>query len=254
MGSVFAIAARDIKGYLSTPKAAAIFWFFLLFMGFFFQSFLYTLMEMEQKAPMTGGQAPDLDQLLRALFQNFHFILLLVIPAITMGCFAEEKRTGAFRLLQSAPISSSVTVMGKFLAVAGVMALVLLCSAAYPLFTVAYGTPDKGLILVSYLGIFLLMCSQLAFGLWVSSMTDNQFIAFLFTMFGMFLLLILNWIAPNVSGGGMAEEIVKYIASTTHLESFLKGMITVTDVAYFACFTALFLFFTNIVLDSRRWR
>lgn len=254
MGSVFAIAARDIKGYLSTPKAAAIFWFFLIFMGFFFQSFIYTLMELEARAPMTGGQAPGLDQLLKALFQNFHFILLLVVPAVTMSSFAEEKRSGSFRLLQSAPISAAFIVIGKFLAVAGIMALVLICSSAYPLFTVVYGNPDHGLILVSYLGIFLLMCSQLAFGLWVSSMTSNQFMAFLFTMFGMFLLLILNWIAPNISGGGVAENVVKYLASTTHLESFLKGMITVSDVTYFLCFTSLFLFFTNIVLDSQRWR
>lgn len=254
MGSVFTIARRDILGYLSAPKAAGVFWFFLIFMGFFFQSFVYTFVEMQQRAPMYGGQAPGLEQLIRALFQNLHFILLLVIPAVTMASFSEEKKTQSFRLLQTAPVKSVQIVFGKFFAVLGIMGLVLLCSSVYPLYTIVYGDPDVGPILSSYLGVFLLMSSQLAFGLWISSMTTNQFMAFLFTMFGLFLLLILNWIAPNISGGGAAEEVVKYLASTTHLDNFLKGMITVADVTYFLCFTALFLFFTVIVLDSQRWR
>ena len=73
-------------------------------------------------------------------------------------------------------------------------------------------------------------------------------------MFGVFLLLILNWLAPGISGGGLMESVIKYIASTEHLDVFFKGMITVSDVTYFLCFIALFLFFTNVVLDSQRWR
>jgi len=253
MGTILTIAKRDIKGYLTAPKAAAIFWFFLLLTGFFFHNFVYTFVEMQQRGGPSGG-APGLDQLLMALFQNIHFILLLIMPAITMASFSEEKRTHAFRLLQSAPISATQIVLGKFLAVAGIVAIVMICSSVYPFFTRAYGNPDVGVILTSYLGLFLLMCSQLAFGLWISSMTTSQFMAFLFTMFGIFLLLILSWIARNITGGGIAEAVVKYLSSTTHLESFLKGMITVQDVTYFLCFTALFLFFTNIVVDSQRWR
>ncbi len=124
----------------------------------------------------------------------------------------------------------------------------------YPLYTIRYGNPDVGVILASYVGIFLLMCAQVAFGLWVSSMTTNQFMAFLFTMFGLFLLLILNWIAPNIGSGGIGESVVKYLASTDHLDMFLKGVISVSDVTYFLCFIGLFLFFTNVVLDSQRWR
>jgi len=254
MGQIITIAKRDLLGYLSAPKAAGIFWFFLLLMGIFFYSFVLSYVEMQQRAPMMGGQAPGLGQLLRALFQNLHFILLLVIPAVTMASFAEEKKSHTFRLLQSAPIGASKIVLGKFLAVAGVMAFVLVCSSVYPLFTAMYGNPDIAVIFSSYLGLFLLMCSQLSLGLWISSMTSNQFMAFLFTMFGLFFLLILSWIAPNISGGGTAEMAVKYLASTTHLDNFLKGMITISDVAYFLCFTGMFLFFTNVVLDSQRWR
>jgi len=254
MNPVMTIAWRDIRSYFSSPKGAAIFFFFLGFMGFFFQNFVATFVEMTQRAPMFGGQAPTLEQLLRALFYNLHFILILIIPAVTMSSFSEERRNQTLRLLQTSPVTATQIVFGKFLASAAVLALVLACSAVYPLFIKAYGNPDVGVILTSYLGVFLLICAQVAFGLWVSSMTSNQFMAFLFTMFGLFLLLILNWIAPNLTGGGILESVVKYIASTDHLDVFFKGMLTVADVTYFLCFTVMFLFFTNVVLDSQRWR
>ena len=254
MGAALAIAKRDFKAVFCSPKGGAIFFFFLIFMGIFFLSFIFTFEEMQQRAPMMGGQAPTLEQLLKALFYNLHFILVLVIPAITMASFAEEKKSQAIRLLQTAPVTATQIVIGKFLAAAGLIGLVLVASSVYPLFIAKFGNPDVGVILTSYLGLFLLMCSQVAFGLWISSMTNNQFMAFLFTMFGLFLLLILNWIAPNITAGGTLEAVVRWIASTDHLDVFFKGMLTVSDVTYFLCFIATFLFLTNVVLDSQRWR
>lgn len=254
MSVVFTIAKRDIKSYFASPKGGAILFFFLILMGSFFQNFVVSYIEYEQRASSMGGQAPTLEQLLRAFFYNLNFILVLIVPAVTMASFSEEKRNSSLRLLQTAPVKAIEIVLGKFIATAGVMGIVLLAASVYPLFLVKYGNPDGGVIIASLLGMFLLMCSQLAFGLWISSMTNNQFMAFLFTMFGLFLLLVLNWLAPSLSGGGVAEKIIKYIASTDHLDVFLKGMISVSNLAYFLCFTALFLFLTNVSLDSERWR
>ncbi len=254
MSSILAISGRDLKAYFSSPKAATIFAFFLIFMGFFFNNFIHMFMQMQQQAPMMGGQAPTIEQLLRALFYNVHFILLLIVPAITMASFSEEKKNQSLRLLMTAPCTATEIVVGKFMAAVGLMALVLLASAVYPLFTITHGNPDTVVILTSYLGIFLLVCSQIAFGLWVSSMTSNQLMAFIFTMFGLFFLLILNWMAASLGGGGVLESILKYIASSDHVDAFFKGTLSVGHTAYFICFTAMFLFFTNVTLDSQRWR
>jgi ABC-2 type transport system permease protein len=254
MSAIIAIARRDLRAYFTSPKAAAIFWFFLIFMGFFFNNFIHMFMQMTTQAPMMGGQAPTLEQLLKALFYNLHFILLLIVPAVTMASFSEEKRNHSIRLLMTAPCSALEIVLGKFFAAAGLMALVLVASTVYPLFTMTHGNPDKMIIGSSYLGLFLLMMSQISFGLWVSSLTSNQFMAFLFTMFGLFLLLILNWMAPNLGGGGITESILKYMASSDHLDAFFKGTISVAHTTYFLVFTAMFLFFTNVTLDSQRWR
>jgi ABC-2 type transport system permease protein len=254
MSGIFAIARRDLRAYFASPKAAAIFWFFLLFMGFFFKNFVSMFMQMSSQAPMMGGQAPTIEQLLKALFYNQNFIFLLIIPAVTMASFSEERRNQSIRLLLTSPCTALEIVLGKFLAATTLMTLVLLASAVYPLYTVIYGNPDKMIILSSYLGLLLLVMSQIAFGLWISSITSNQFLAFVFTMFGLFLLLILNWMAPNLGGSELTASVLKYIANSEHLEAFFKGTLSVGHTAYFVIFTAMFLFFTNVTLDSQRWR
>ena len=254
MTAVFTIAWRDMKAYITSMKGAFIFFVFLLLLGVFFYSFIGSYVEMTQRAPMFGGEAPNLEQLLRAMFYNTHFVLILLIPMVTMGSFSDEKRSQALRLLQTAPISATQIVLGKFLATTGIMAAILLASLVFPLYLVFYGNPDPGVIISSYLGLLLLIGSQLAFGMWVSSMTNSSIVAAVVTVFGLFLLLILNWIAPQLGGGDMVTDVVKYMASTDHLDVFFKGIISVKDIAYFLCFAGLFLFFTNVVLDSQRWR
>jgi ABC-2 type transport system permease protein len=254
MGPILTIARRDLFAYYHSLRGGIVFWFFLLFIGMFFNSFIQAFFEMQQRAMSFGGDAPRLGQLMTAVFQNLHFVLLLIVPAITMASFAEENRTQVFRLLQTAPISVFQIVMGKFLAGLGLLTLVLLASTLYPLYLVIYGNPDVGPILSSYLGMLLLMASHLALGIWISSMVNNQFIAFVVTMFGLFLLLILNWIAPNVTSTGWAEQVLKYFASTTHLDNFFKGLLTVQDIVYFIAFVSLFLFLTHVSIDSKRWR
>ncbi|MBF0441658.1 MAG: ABC transporter permease [Oligoflexales bacterium] len=254
MGAIFTIAKRDFLAFFRSIKGSAVFWFFLLFLGVFFHSFIFTFVELEKKAGAMGGEIPTLEQLIAAIFNNINFILLLVIPAVTMATFSEEKKNKVIKLLEASPVSATQIVLGKFFAGIGMMLIVLISSMVFPLYLVRYGNPDIGVLISSYLGIFLLICFQISFGIWVSSMTKNQFISFLFTMFGLFLLLILNWIAPNITSREGTEGIVRYLASTTHLESFFKGMINVSDVVYFIIFTLMFLFLTNVVLDSRRWR
>ncbi len=254
MRAVLAIAGRDLKAGLFSMRGAAIFFFFLIILGSFFQSFVYTFVSMQQEAPMMGGEAPNLDQLVTAICHNLHFILLMALPAVTMASFADEKQTKVFRLLQTSPLSASGIVIGKFLACAGLMLLVLASSGVYMAFMRAYGNPDIHLILTSYLGLFLLICSHLAFGLWISSMTSHQFLAFIFTMAGLFFMLILNWIAPQMSSNEGVKGFIKYIAATTHLDPFLKGMITVSDVSYFAIASVFFLFLSSVAIDSERWR
>ncbi len=254
MGAIATIAARDLKSFFVSMKGSVAFLFVLLLMGIFFRSFCATFIEMQAQIQQTGGEPPKVAQLLTAMFQNLHFLFLFIVPAVTMSSFAEEKKTQVDRLLQTAPVTNAQIVLGKFLASSGVLALALAASVVYPLFLFKYGNPELGPILASYLGILLLMCAQVAFGLWISSMVSHQFLAYIFTAFGLFLLLILAWVAPNLTTGGSAEEFIKYLAATPHLDNFFSGLISVADVTYFLAFIGLFLFFTNVAVDAKRWR
>ena len=254
MNTFLTIANRDFKSYFYSIKGWAVFWFALFFTGMFFWSFVATYIELNQQSVMPQSSAPELNQLLTAIFHNLHFILLLIVPAISMTSFAEERKSQTLRLLQCSPITTFQIVLGKFFACFSVLSLVLIATMIYPLYTIIFGTPDLGQIFSSYLGLFLLMSGQAALGLWISSLCKNQFLAFLFTMGGVFFLMILNWIAPNLAENNGLEGAVKYLATTTHLDQLFKGLITTADISYFLIFTIFFIYLTYVSIDSLRWR
>jgi ABC-2 type transport system permease protein len=254
MSASLTIAKRDFLSYYHSLKGSIIFWFFLFLIGIFFYYFVYAYIQYEQQAAQMGGDAPRLSFFLTAFFQNLNIIFLLVIPAVTMGSFAEERKHHTERLLMSSPVKVFDIVLGKFIASTGVLSLVLMASAVYPIFLVFYGDADIGTILSSYLGVFLLLCAQVSLGLWVSSTTDNQFVAFVFTMLCLFLLLILDSIVASLSNTGWVEHLLRYLATSGHFQNFLQGLISVKNLTYFVIFTFSFLFFTHLTVDSRRWR
>lgn len=254
MKQILLITLRDFKAGVVTPKASAIAFFFIMFMGIFFSNFVDAFMTLQQKAQMSGGEAPTMNQLLKAMFYNLHFILLLVVPALTMSSFAEEKKSRTLKILLSAPVYSWKIVAAKYLSSMLTMSFVLVFTAVYPLFLMVYASPEVGVLFTSYLGVFLMISAQVSFGLWVSSLVSSQFMAFLFTMFGLFSLMVVDFLSPIMSGRGWFEGVFRYFASTKHLEVFLKGTLTVSSTTYFIVLTAGFLFLTLVTLDSERWR
>jgi ABC-2 type transport system permease protein len=122
----------------------------------------------------------------------------------------------------------------------------------FPGFLVRYGNPDLGVILTGYVGLFLVVAAQVAFGLWVSSLAASPMMAFVFTMFGLFFLMLLGWLAPELAEGGWSESLVRWFAMNGHLDSFFRGALSVRDIVYFAVFAMLFLFFAQTSLEAER--
>ncbi|MDA9951588.1 ABC transporter permease [Oligoflexaceae bacterium] len=254
MSAIRVIFWRDFRAYFSTPKAAIINFVILIIMSLFFISFVSTYLDAQRSAAEYGGVSYTLPQLLRAFYFNLHFILILIVPGVTMSVFSADRLSHSYKLLQNAPVFAYQIVIGKYLAAVALLSLILLSTFVYPAYLVMYGNPDIGPIITAYLGIFLLIASQVAFGVWIASMTESQFMAFGLTITGTFILMILNWVAPNISGGGIGEGILKYMASTPHLDNFIKGLITVADTTYFLIGVFIFLLFATSVVDSERWR
>lgn len=252
MRTAFAIASRDFRQFFASPKGAVLLWFMTFLGGVLFWSFLQSFVATGLRVAATGGEAPTLEQLARVLFANVNFLLLLVTPAVTMQLFAEERRSQSIRLLLSSPVTPGAIVMGKYVAALAFMSLVLMSTAVLPLFMVRYGTPDMGVIAASYLGLWLCLAAQIAFGTLVSAMTGSQITSFLLTLVGLLALMIVKWAGPDLAHGGIGESVMNYFAMTPHVEGFLKGRVAVSDVAYFVLGATLCLGLTRVVLIPRR--
>ena len=169
-----------------------------------------------------------------------------------MRSFAEEKKSKTFALLLSSPIHLIEIIVGKFVACMIVVGLMILLSAYSTGYLILVGNPEMGPIITGYLGILLMTGCYVAMGLFASSLTDNQIIAAVIS-FGLALFMwIIGW--GSQSAGSELGQLFEYLSLITHLEHFLKGLISSSDLVYYLSFIFFGLFLTHRVLESSRWR
>lgn len=254
MGLSIAIAWRDFRSGLTTPRIAVVCFFFLFLMGFFFYSFVDAYIGLGMQAANLGNTPPSMNQLLKALFYNLHFLVTLLIPAVTMGSFSSEFETGTLKNLLSSPVPIGYLVLGKLLSCLWLIAVIFFLSGVFPLFLAMHGSPDLGVILSSYIGLFLLAAFQVAFGVWISSMCQSQFVSFIFILLGLFSMLVLDVLSTTLQSEHLAMRFLEYFSVTRHLDSFLKGSLSVSDISFFLGGGMFFFYLTILAVDSRRWR
>ncbi len=236
-----AIIKREFISYFESPVAYVFIISFLVLLGFltFFVSNLYEYKQAD----------------LRPFFFWHPWVFLLLVPAVTMRLWAEERRTGTIETLFTLPITMSEAILGKFLAAWAFMTIIIVCTFPVVL-TVAYlGNPDKGAILGGYIGSFLMAGAYLSIGVLTSAMTKNQVISFVLSII-LCLFLALAGFPPVIKLMSFAPAaIVEAIASMgfiPHFESFQKGIADLRDITYFLSVIIFMLFTTNIVLENRK--
>jgi ABC-2 type transport system permease protein len=238
MSNIWTITVRELKSYFVSPIAYITSAFYLLVVGALFAAIL----------------SASADSSLRPLFSNITFIVLLIAPALTMRLLADERRMGTIELLFTAPLHDWQIVIGKYLgALILYLTMFILPTVYYFVILRMFGSPEIGPTLTGYLGVFLLGASFLAVGVFTSSLTQNQIIAWL----GGFAILILLWIADALAswaGYSPIRDTLTYLAITRHYDNFLRGVIELTDLLYPLSLIAVFLFLTTQLLQSRRWR
>ena len=233
---------RELSGYFATPVAYVFIVIFLLAIGsftFYFGQFFLT------------GQA-ELD-----VFFGFHpWIYLFLLPAISMRLWAEEQRAGTIELLMTLPVPVMSAVLGKFLA-AWVFAGIAL-ALTFPMWiTVNFlGSPDNGVIVASYLGSWLMAGAYLAIGSAISSMTNNQVIAFVVSVVVCFLFTIAgHTMVLDFFQGWAPTLFVNAISSfsfLTHFNAIMNGVIVLRDLVFFGSLITPSLFINAVVIDLRR--
>lgn len=185
------------------------------------------------------------------------FLYLFLIPAITMRMIAEEKRNGTMELVLTKPISEMTLIWAKFLAGLVLVAISLLPTLVGYFSVVALGDPvgnvDSGSVAGSYLGLLLLGAAFVAIGIFASSLTNNQIVAFILAAL-MCAFMHLGFEAICRMGFlGSAELVVRQLGMSYHYDSISRGVVDSRDVIYFASVTALFMMATRMVLQSRKW-
>lgn len=191
------------------------------------------------------------------LFVIGPFLYLFLIPAITMRMFAEEKKNGTMELLLTKPLSEMNLIWAKFLAGVTLVFISLLPTVVCYFSVVALGDPvgniDTGSVVGSYIGLLLLGAAFVAIGLFASSITNNQIVAFIIAAL-MSAAMHLGFESLYRMGFlGNADLFVRSLGMSYHYESISRGVVDSRDIIYFASVIALFMMATRIVLQSRKW-
>ncbi len=237
MRNLLNIAAKEMRSYFVSPVAYLIVAFWLIASGFFF----WLSVSITAQASMTD------------VFGVIPVFLLLISPALTMRLLAEESRTGTLELLLTAPVRDWAVVLGKFLGALGLYATMIALTLVYPLIFVIFGgNPDWGPIWSGYLGLVLLGMTFLAIGIFASALTSNQMVSAVIAFVILLLFYIIGQIGGNVNAG--AGAFLSQLSLLTRFDSFTRGVIDLKDVIFYLTFTAVVLFITVQIVETRRYR
>jgi ABC-2 type transport system permease protein len=240
--NILAVSRREFKAYFESPVAYVFMVGFLVLSGFltFFVGRFYE------------RRVADLDQ-----FFFWHpWVYLLLVPAATMGLWAEERRTGTIELLLTMPITLGQAIVGKFLA--AWLFIVAGLALTFPIvITACYlGSPDLGVVFCGYVGSILLAAAYVSAGMLTSALTRSQVISFVLSLLICLVLLLAGW--PPVTDMFVKwapEWLVNAVASFSfmpHFESIQRGVIDLRDLAYYASVIVFMTFATHVVLENRK--
>lgn len=228
---------KEFWGYFNSPVAYIFMTVFLVFTSWaFFRTYF-----INQEAT------------LRPFFELIPKIFLFLIPAVTMRLWSEEQKMGTIEGLLTAPVTEWDAVMGKFLASFAFLLITLLFSLVLPVIVFLTGSPDWGMIVTGYAGTVLLGGAYLAIGLWISSLTSNQIVAFIFSVATIFVLFIVGEPIVLHTAPTALVPFLKYVGMGSHFNSILRGVIDSRDLIYYLSLMILFLYLNVATLQNRKW-
>ena len=239
-----AIAKREWCGYFQSPVAYIFIVIFLALAGFFTFSV---------SGFYEAGQAD-----LRSFFFWHPWLYLILVPAVAMRLWAEERRQGTLELLFTSAVTPAQAIAGKMIAAWGFLALALALTFPVPLTAAWLGQPDWGVVAAGYVASFLLAGAYLAVGMFTSALTRNQVVSFILAVvLGLFLILAGFQPGTDLLSQWAPEWLVNGVAAfgfMPHYEALQRGVLDARDFLYFASATGFMLFLTQLVLANRTGR
>lgn len=237
MHATWNIAKRELASFFDSLIAYIMLVLFLGFSGFFTwllgSDVFYT------------GQAS-----LESFFNVAYWTLFFFIPALTMRLLAEEKKTGTIELLLTKAVTDRQIVVGKFLSTFLLIVIALAFTLPYVITISSIGNMDAGQVACGYLGLLLMSAMYTSIGLYASSTTTNQIVAFLAALFtGLFFHIIFGMIAQQFPG--WIGQVFDYLNVNSHFESISRGVLDTRDLIYFLSITLIGVLLSELSLTKR---
>ena len=231
-----AILKRELNAYFSSATAYVVMAVFFFFSGLFFNYYYISANSSS----------------LSYVFGNMFYIVLFLIPIITMKTFAEEKKQKSDQALLTAPTSLTEIVLGKFM---GAFILYFICCCIFLVYALVisfFTTPEWSVIICTFIGMLLLGAALIAINVFISVLTESMVIAAVIGMGAGLVISMTNYLVSLIPVEWI-KNIINKINFLSYYENFTYGILSIVDVVFFLSVTALFLFFTVRVLDKRRW-
>jgi len=241
---IYALMKREIKAYYSSPLAYSIIFIFLVLSSISFYKLLFVHVRTQSTSMTESIVAP--------LAVWMAFVLMLILPLVSMRLLTEERKTGTSEFLLTSPLSTLQIVLGKYLGALSILFIMLVLTFPFPIVLFLKGSPDPGQLFLMYIGVFLIGGLFLAIGLFTSSLTENQIVSALVC----FTLIILLWLEDSVRSVGtpFVNDLLTNVSILQSLGDFAAGALDTKNIIYFLSFIVFFLFLTQRVIDSSKWR
>ncbi|HTB41992.1 MAG TPA: ABC transporter permease subunit [Acetobacteraceae bacterium] len=241
MRNILIIAGRELTAYFATPVATVFIVIFLVLQG----ALTFNLGSFFDR-----GQAD-----LNSFFTFIPWVFLLLVPAITMRLWAEERRLGTIELLLTLPLTQFQAVIGKFLAAWAFCAIALLLTFPFVITVNILGSPDNGVIASGYVGSLLVAGAFLAAGSAMSALTRNQVIAFVLAVAVCFIFAVASY--PVVTdflsrNTPVLADIARRVAVIDRFQDFTRGVVSVRDLIFFATFIGFWLYLNAVLVEQRK--
>jgi ABC-2 type transport system permease protein len=231
-----AIFKKEFRSYFMSP------------IGYIFVAVFTFLASMFFSSGILMSQQADIS----IMFSDINVIYLFLAALLTMRLLSEEKNKKTDQLLLSSPVSITQIVLGKYFAAMAVFGVTLVISLIYPAIMFRFGNPALSEVIGSYIGFILLWGAFISVGVFISSLTESQMIAGVFTFASLLLIYFISWFESSLNNP-LAKKVVNWFSLLSRYSEFQSGILNIENIIYYISFIFVFLFLTVRVIDKRRY-
>lgn len=260
ISNIWAIFRKELQSYFASPLAYVVAGVFWLLSGFFFVAFLLSpdgIIQRVAAQDQMGMPTPPIDvayTFLSALLDSMGGLSMFILPILSMGLYAEERKRGTLELLATSPVTNWSVAVGKLLGVIAFFTVMVMPLLVYEAITFSAATPpiQPAVPLLAHAGLLLLAASILSLGMFISSLTDSTILAAILTFGLMLFLWVLDIVAKSV--GGPWGEVLGHLSLLENYNNLIQGVLDISSLVLFGTYIILGVFLTAQSIETFRFQ